>query len=115
VEIVTAVSVGILFAAAFFLMLRRSLMRLIVGLAILGHAVNLMIFSSGGVGARPAPLVEADALIPVAGHADPLPQALVLTAIVISFGMLAFTVILALRSNDTFGSEDVDKLRRTES
>jgi multicomponent Na+:H+ antiporter subunit C len=115
VEVVTAVAVGILFASAIFLMLRRSLMRLIVGLAIIGHAVNLMIFSSGGVSARPAPLVDAGALMPVAGHADPLPQALVLTAIVISFGMRAFTVILVLRSNDTFGSDDVDKLRRTES
>jgi multicomponent Na+:H+ antiporter subunit C len=114
VEILIGITVALLFGIGLYLIMRRSLMRLILGLVLLTHGVNLMLFASGGVGDRKAPLLSADAIEEIGRHADPLPQALVLTAIVISFGVLAFTVILVLRTTDVLRSDDVDGFRGTE-
>jgi multicomponent Na+:H+ antiporter subunit C len=114
VPVVLAVVVGGLYAAAVYLMLRRSLVRLVIGLALLGNAANLLIFTAAGLSRGRPPLVPAGAAAPPAPFADPVPQALILTAIVIGFGLLAFTVVLLLRAHQSIGADDVDDLRATE-
>lgn len=79
-----AVAVGLLTAAGVYLVLRRDLLRVVVGFVLLGHAVNLLLLSAGGLARREPPLGAAP---DPAGTADPLPQAFVLTAIVITFGI----------------------------
>jgi multicomponent Na+:H+ antiporter subunit C len=108
-----ALLVGALYAGAFYMITRRSLVKLIVGLALLSHAANLLIFSAGGARPAAAPLVCDPATLDLQAVADPLPQALILTAIVISFGVLAFSLALLSRAFQIRG-EDVDQLRTTE-
>lgn len=113
-EILNSVLVGVLFAAGIYLMLRRSLMKLLLGLAVISNAVNLLIFTAAELTrARPA-FVPAGASVPEAPYADPLPQAFILTAIVISFGVLAFAVALVMRVYATLGTDDSDQLRSTD-
>ena len=110
-EILLAVVVGGLYAAAVYLMLRRSLVKLILGLALLGHAANLLIFSSAGLVRGSVPLVAEGATRLTGVHPDPLPQALVLTAVVISFGVLAFGLVLFSRVYRATGTDDVNQMR----
>ena len=106
---------AVLYAAGVYLLLRRNIVKLIFGLALLGHAANLLIFTVGGlVRARP-PLVESGAPAPPPGVADPLPQALVLTAIVIGFAVIAFSAVLVKRVFAATGTDDTDTLRSTDS
>jgi multicomponent Na+:H+ antiporter subunit C len=112
--ILLAVAIGSLFGGATYLMLRRSVVKLILGLIMLSHGVNLLIFTMGdGVRRGAPPLVDATGQ-PPAGSADPLVQALILTAIVISFGFTAFVLALAYRSNQAAGSDDLDDLSTTD-
>jgi len=105
--VIGSILVGVLYAAALYLLMARSSVRLVFGLMLLGHAANLLIFSAGGwVRAQP-PIVPADGKAPFAGHADPLPQALVLTAIVISFSVLAFSSALVRRACQLFETDDI--------
>jgi multicomponent Na+:H+ antiporter subunit C len=110
-RIVIAVTVGVLFACSVYLMTRRSLVRLVVGTAMLTYAVNLMLFTVGDISKRGVPIIG---VVAPAQMADPLPQALVLTAIVISFGLLAFTLTLAYRANQLTGGDDLDALESTD-
>ncbi|MFP5318167.1 MAG: sodium:proton antiporter [Acidimicrobiia bacterium] len=87
------VTAGLLCACGTYLLLGRQLSRVVIGIALLGHGVNVLLVLSGGDGGDPA-FVGGDA----AEFADPLPQALVLTAIVITFGVVAFLLALAFRS-----------------
>ncbi len=112
-EIVLAVLVGLLFAAALYLMLRRSIVKLIIGLGFLGHAANLLIFTAGGLN-RSAPLVSLQTNAVPEGSADPVPQALILTAIVIGFAVSAFAIVLVKRTAAVAGTDDVDALRTSE-
>lgn len=104
-----AVVVGVLYATGVYMMLRRSVVKLLIGIALLSHASNLLVFSAAGVERGRPPIVHPDAgqLEPTA---DPLPQALVLTAIVISFGVLAFAIALLHRAHQETGTDDVDRL-----
>jgi multicomponent Na+:H+ antiporter subunit C len=115
VEVVLAVVVGGLYAAGLYLILRRSLVKLAIGLALIGYAANLLIFTAGHLVRAQAPVIAFDASIPAAPHADPLPQALILTAIVISFGVTAFTIVLLKRAYQTVGSDDLDEMRSTDT
>lgn len=96
-----ALVVGVLFASGTFLILRRSPIRLVLGLALLSHGVNLLLFStSTPLGGMPPIIADKAAFDGNVGNmVDPLPQALILTAIVISFGVTAFTVVLINRRN----------------
>jgi multicomponent Na+:H+ antiporter subunit C len=114
VTLVMAILVGLLYAAAVYLMLRRNMVRLVFGLVILGHAANLLIFTAGGLVRAGVPQVAVGASAPPAGTADPVPQALVLTAIVISFAITAFAAVLVKRVVKTLGTDDSDELRITE-
>ncbi|MCS6954165.1 MAG: NADH-quinone oxidoreductase subunit K [Bryobacterales bacterium] len=109
-----ALLVGALYAGAIYMITRRSLVKLIVGLALLSHAAHLLIFSAGGTKRAAAPLVCEGATPRLDAVADPLPQALILTAIVISFGVLSFSLALLSRAFQITGEEDVDQLRTTE-
>lgn len=93
--VLLAVTSGVLFAAGTYLILQRALTRVVIGIAILGHGANLLLLTSGGR-AGEAPFVSKDAL--GGDFSDPLPQALALTAIVITFGVGAFLLTLAYRS-----------------
>jgi multicomponent Na+:H+ antiporter subunit C len=114
VTLVMAILVGLLYAAAVYLMLRRNMVRLVFGLVILGHAANLLIFTAGGLVRAGVPQVAVGASVPPPGTADPVPQALVLTAIVISFAITAFAAVLVKRVVKTLGTDDSDALRITE-
>jgi len=113
-EILTAIVAGGLFATGVYLLLRRSLVKIILGLAILSNAVNLVIFTGAGLVRHRPPFVPDGAAAPGTPYADPLPQAFMLTAIVISFGILAFTVALILRIHRVTGVDDIDSLRETD-
>jgi multicomponent Na+:H+ antiporter subunit C len=91
-------------------MMRRSIVKLILGLGLLGHAANLLIFTIGGLGETRPPLIPADAEILAGATADPLPQALILTAIVIGFGVQAFAVVLLKRVYQTLGTDDLKEI-----
>lgn len=88
-----AVLAAVLVAGGVFLILQRGLIRIALGIILLGHAANVMLLASGGIFRREAPVIEQIAAVQAAG--DPLPQAFVLTAIVISFGVTVFLVVLA--------------------
>ena len=96
-EILLSIIVGVLFAASIYLMLKRSLVRVVIGVLILSNAVNLSIFTMGRLTRGAPPLIGADATVAEAGVANALPQALILTAIVIGFGLFAFALVLIYR------------------
>jgi multicomponent Na+:H+ antiporter subunit C len=106
-EAVLAGVVGGLYATGIYLLLRRSLVKVVFGLALLSHAANLLIFTAAGVTRGRAPLVP-DHGVARNAFADPLPQALILTAIVIGFGVLAFALVLLRKVWQSTGREDVD-------
>ena len=109
-----ALSVGLLFAAGAYMLMRRSLVKLVVGLVLLGQAANLLIY----VAARPTrgrpPLVEPGAALPPAPYSDPLASALVLTAIVISFGIVSYTIVLIKRAYQDVGTDDLSEFTTTD-
>jgi multicomponent Na+:H+ antiporter subunit C len=102
-----AIAVGFLFATATYLLLRRTVVRLIIGLSLLAHAVNLLIFAMSRTDLR-AGVPAFVGQVPPEAMTDPLPQALILTAIVISFGITAFLLALAVRSGQAAQSDDMD-------
>lgn len=111
----TAVLVGLLFSAGLYMMMRRSIVKVIIGLALISHAVNLLVFAAAGLRRLAPPILPDGASSPQAPVTDPVPQALILTAIVISFGVLAFAVVLIHRAYGTAGTDDLDKLNRTDT
>ena len=93
-NLVFSFGLAVLVAVAVFLILRPSLVRAVIGVSLLGNAVNLSIFLFGGWKPGAVPIMNADQNVLPATATDPLPQALILTAIVIGFGMQAFLLIL---------------------
>jgi multicomponent Na+:H+ antiporter subunit C len=111
-EAVMALVVGVLFATGLYLMLRRGIVKLLIGLALLSNAANLLIFTAAGFTRGRAPLVPEGAAQPEPPFADPLPQALILTAIVIGLGLLAFAIILVHKVHQIIQTDDLDELRK---
>ena len=108
-ELLLAVVAGVLYAGGVYLMLRRRLAQLIIGLVLLSNGSNVLILAAAGVTrAKPPLIVAGQALEP---FADPVPQSLILTAIVIGFGVLAFALVLAHRVQHSTGSDDIDTIR----
>nr|WP_312162761.1 Na+/H+ antiporter subunit C [Phenylobacterium sp.] len=105
-ELLLASAIGLLTACGVYLVLRRRTFPVVLGLAFLSYAINLFLFSMGRLVINRPPLFDKAA----ESYTDPLPQALVLTAIVIAFGMTAFVVILALRTYLESGTDQVDGL-----
>ena len=113
--LVLAITIGVLFTCGLYLMMRRSMMKLILGLILISHGANLAVFVSAGLTRSPAPLVAVGASAPPDGAADPLPQALVLTAIVIGFSVVSFAAVLVRRACDAVASDDPDRMRSTDT
>ncbi len=102
-EFLLATGIGFVTACAIYLMLRGRTFPVVLGLSLLGYAVNVFIFAMGRLWSNAQPILVGDAPV-----ADPLPQALVLTAIVIGFATTGFVIELALRSRHESGSDHVD-------
>lgn len=113
-EPILAIVIGALYTAGIYLMMRRNLVKVIIGLALLGQAANLLIFTTAGLG-KHAPLIQLGKTVPTNEVADPLPQALILTAIVIGFGVIAFTLVLFHRAYQSIGTDDLDEMRATDT
>ena len=107
-ELLLAIVAGVLYAAGLYLMLRRRLAQLIIGLSLLSNGSNILILSAAGVTRSMPPLVTEG--LPLEQFADPVPQSLILTAIVIGFGVLAFALVLAHRVHQSTGSDDIDAI-----
>ena len=112
--VVLALVIGVLYAAGLYLVMRRSMVKLIFGLALLAHAANLLIFTVGGLVRGGTPLVPEGQTVAVPPYPDPVPEALVLTAIVIGFGVQAFALVLVKRAYQVTGVDDQDALRATD-
>jgi len=107
-ELLLAIVAGVLYASGVYLMLRRRLAQLIIGLGLLSNGTNILILAAAGVTRAKPPLIEEGAALEE--FADPVPQSLILTAIVIGFGVLAFSLVLAHRVHHSTGSDDVDTI-----
>ena len=112
--VVLAFVIGVLYAAGLYLVMRRSMVKLILGLALLAHAANLLIFTVGGLTRGGTPIVPLGGERLTPPFPDPVPQALVLTAIVIGFAVQAFALVLVKRAHRAVDSDDMDSLRSTD-
>ena len=113
-EVILAIVIGALYAAGLYMMMRRSFVKLVIGLSLLGYASSLLIFTVNGVTRGQPPLVPEGMTQPIAPFADPLPQALILTAIVIGFGVQAFALVLFKRTYQSTNTDDLDGIKSTE-
>jgi len=108
VELMLAAGVGLLTAVGVWLLLRARSFDAIVGLTLLSYAVNVFIFLTGRLKVGMPPIIDKSVSPDLANYADPLPQALVLTAIVISFAMTALLLVIALRAHSETGTDHID-------
>ncbi|ARF16595.1 Na(+)/H(+) antiporter subunit C [Sporosarcina ureae] len=106
-EFILSILIGVLFTAAVYLILSRSLLKVILGTGLLSHGAHLLILTMGGLKGSAPPVV----LDGVTDFADPLPQALILTAIVISFGVTAVMLVMAYRMYDVHRTDNMNELR----
>lgn len=113
-EVLLALMVGILYAAGIYMMLRRSLVKLIIGIILLGNGANLLIFLLGRITKGAPPIIPENASIFAEAYADPVPQALILTAIVISFGLQSFAIVLVKRAHTVVKTDDLDEMNATD-
>ena len=107
-ELIFAVAIGVLAGSGVWLLLRPRTFQVVIGLSLLSYAVNLFIVAMGRLRSGAAPIVPAGAAADPAAFADPLPQALVLTAIVISFAMTALLLVVLLAARGLTGTDHVD-------
>ena len=107
-ELVLAIVIGVLTSSGVWLLLRPRTFQVVIGLTLLSYGVNLFIFATGGLRVGAAPLVSAGVAVDAAAFADPLPQALVLTAIVISFATTALLLVVLLAARGLTGTDHVD-------
>lgn len=114
-ETIVILLTGFLFTCGFYLILRRNITRMLIGLLFLSQAANLVILTLPGLGTGISPIVREGATSPPPGHPDPLPQALILTAIVIGFGVIAFTIVLARKAYHDLKTDDLDRLKETDA
>ncbi|WP_333899806.1 Na+/H+ antiporter subunit C [Agrobacterium pusense] len=113
-EAIFSILVGIFFSVAIYLMLSRHSIRVLLGIAILGNAVNLLLFTAGRLTREVPPIIPAGMDTLPAGAANPLPQALILTAIVISFSFFCFLLVLTWRAFQELQTDDTDEMRTAE-
>ncbi|MFA7444337.1 MAG: Na+/H+ antiporter subunit C [Flavobacteriaceae bacterium] len=109
-ELLLVLLVAILYSTGIFMILRRSMVKLLLGLLLLGNGTNILIFLMGGLTKGKPPIIDAEERNFTNVYADPIPQALILTAIVISFALTAFAIILLKKVYSTTGSDDLDSL-----
>src|SRR5690554_6278123 len=114
-NVLLALVIGGLYGCRVFMILRRSVTKLVFDLILLWHGTNLVIFVSSGLVRGHPPLISEGQDTLEAPYADPVAQALILTAIVISFAVVAFTAVLLYRVYQTMGTDDMDQMRASES
>ena len=107
-EVVIAVAIGVLGGSGVWLVLRPRTFQVIMGLALLAYAVNLFIFSMGSLSVGEEPIIKPGVPPDLLNYTDPMPQALVLTAIVISFAMTGLFLVMLLASRGLSGTDHVD-------
>ena len=105
---------GVFFTAGIYLLLSRSLIRMLLGLVVFGNGANLLILVAGRLSRVVPPIAPGDAHVPLPGAANPLPQALILTAIVIGFAMFTFLLVLAYRAYQSLEADNTDRMRIAE-
>lgn len=113
-DLVVAIVVGVFVAAGIYLMLSRALIRLVLGVVILGNGVNLLILTAGRLVHATPPIAALGHDQPAAAAANPLPQALILTAIVIGFALFSYLAVLTFRAYQSLDADDSDHLRLAE-
>jgi multicomponent Na+:H+ antiporter subunit C len=113
-EVSLAILVGCFFVVSIYLLLSKNIIRILLGVAILGNAVNLMIFTSGRLTKEVPPIIPDGLQVPTDIIANPLPQALILTAIVISFSFFAFLLVLGFRAFQDLDTDDTEQMRFAE-
>jgi multicomponent Na+:H+ antiporter subunit C len=106
-NIILPLVVGLLFASGTYLILQKNILKLVLGFGLLGHASNLLLITSGWIGTGKAPILGEEGVT----YVDPIPQALILTAIVISFAASAFLLVLALRAYRDFKTANIAEIR----
>lgn len=106
-------AIGAMAGVAAYLLMSRNVLRMVLGLLLLGNAANLTIFVAGRLGSSVPPIMTGDQAT-IAVSANPLPQALILTAIVISFSLVAFTVVLLHKAHQRLHIVDTEKMREAE-
>ena len=111
-EAVLAIAIGVLVASGVWLLLRPRTFQVIVGLALLSYGVNLFIFSMGSLSVGAEPIIRVDVPADLLHYTDPLPQALVLTAIVISFATTALFLVVMIVARGFTGTDHVDGTER---
>ena len=109
-EILLAIMTGVLYASGTYMILRRSIVKLIIGVILFGNGVNLLIFLLGRITKGSPPIIAQELKHFADIYADPIPQALILTSIVISFGLQAFAIILVKRAYKVLKTDDLDML-----
>ncbi len=113
-EISLAILVGCFFTVSIYLLMSKYIIRILLGVAILGNSVHLLIFTSGRLTRQVPPIIPYELDVPAVAIANPLPQALILTAIVISFSFFAFLLVLGFRAYQDLNTDDTDNMRFAE-
>jgi multicomponent Na+:H+ antiporter subunit C len=114
-ETIVILLTGFLFTCGLYLILRRNITRMLIGLVFLSQAANLVILTLPGLGTGISPIVREGASSPPPGHPDPLPLELILSAIVIGFGVIAFTIVLVKKTYHDLQTDDLDRLKKTDA
>lgn len=109
-ELYMSLAIGVLFAVGVYLILSKSLLRIILGTSLLTHGIHLLLLTTARLKTGAAPLLGEQA----ESYVDPLPQALILTSIVISFGVTSFFFVLAYKAYQRLGTDDMEELRGKE-
>lgn len=111
-ELLVSIVIGVLFAVGMYLILSRTLLRIVIGTCLLSHGTLLMLITMGKLKTGVGPILTGQTGI---SYIDPLPQALILTAIVIGFGVTAFIIVLSYRTYQTLNSDDTEDFRGIEN
>lgn len=106
-ETLMAILIGLLISLGTYQILSKQMLRIVLGLSLIGHAINLLILTSGGLKTGSAPLLSEHEQV----FTDAVPQALILTAIVINFAVTAYLMVLSYRTYKQYGTDDMEKLR----
>ena len=113
-EVALAMLVGLFAAGGIYLLLSRALIRMLLGFVLLGNGVNLLLLTAGRLTREVPPIVPPGMEVAATEVANPLPHALILTAIVIGFGMFVFLLVLAYRAYQAMDADDTDSMRLAE-
>ena len=114
-ELLLIFLVGLLYSSGIYLMLRKSMVKLLIGLVLLGNGANILIFLMGDIAKGQPPIIDSTSSVFTQLYADPVPQSLILTAIVISFGLQSFAIVLLKRVYSMNKSDNLDTLTTHDS